>query len=44
MHHAEVFVCACVLRQYGYTPFFLQISGARFLLRGVGFVAPKILF
>jgi hypothetical protein len=42
MHHAEILVCAYVLRQYGYTSFFLLISRMRFLLRGVGFVKPKI--
>jgi hypothetical protein len=34
MHHAEIFVCTYVVRQYSYTPFFLQISMTRFLLRG----------
>jgi hypothetical protein len=42
MHHIEILVCAYVLRQYGYTSFFLQISRTRFLLREVGFVRPKI--
>jgi hypothetical protein len=42
MHHAEIFLCAYVVRQYGYTSFFLLISRTRFLLKGVGFVKPKI--
>jgi hypothetical protein len=41
MHHDEVFVCAYVMRQYENTPFFLQISRTRFLLRGVGYVMSK---
>jgi hypothetical protein len=41
MHHAKIFVCAYVLRQYEYTSLFLQISRTRFLLKGVGFVIPK---
>jgi hypothetical protein len=38
MHQAEIFDCAYVLGQYGYTSF-----SYKSLLRGVGFVAPKIL-
>jgi hypothetical protein len=26
MHHAKIFVCAYVLRQYGYTPFLTNLE------------------
>jgi hypothetical protein len=42
MHHAEIFVCAYVLRQYDYIPFPYKSRGQDFMLRGVGFVRPKI--
>jgi hypothetical protein len=43
MHHAEILVCAYVLRQDSDTFFFLLISRTRLFLWGVEFVTPKIL-
>jgi hypothetical protein len=42
MHHAKILDCAYILRQAWVTSLFLQISRTIFLLRGIGFVKPKI--
>ena len=42
MHHAEIFVCAYVLRQYEYTSLFLTNLEDEISVKGVGFVRPKI--
>jgi hypothetical protein len=43
MHQAEIFVCAYVLRQYGYTSFsFLTTLKDEISCKGVEFVRPKI--
>jgi hypothetical protein len=40
MHHAEIFVCAYVLRQYEYAPF--PNLEDEISIKGVGFVIPKM--
>jgi hypothetical protein len=41
MHHAEIFVCAYVLRQMSIHPFLTNLED-EISVKGVGFVRPKI--